>query len=81
MSPAAIFDKVKQILVEHLGCDPDKVTLEANIIDDLGADSLDSVEIVIAAEEDFGIPIDDDTAEKINTVKDFVEVIERKLAG
>lgn len=66
---------VKKIVVEHLGVDEDKVTEGASFIDDLGADSLDTVELVMAFEEEFGIEIPDDAAEKIQTVKDAIEYI------
>ena len=62
-------DRVKKIVVEHLGVDADKVTEEASFIDDLGADSLDIVELVMAFEEEFGVEIPDDAAEKITTVQ------------
>ncbi|MEK9946390.1 MAG: acyl carrier protein [Alphaproteobacteria bacterium] len=67
-----IADRVKKIVVEHLGVDEDKVTDSASFIDDLGADSLDTVELVMAFEEEFGCEIPDDAAEKIVTVKDAV---------
>ena len=70
-----IADRVKKIVIEHLGVDADKVTLEASFIDDLGADSLDTVELVMAFEEEFGVEIPDDAAEKILTVKDAIEFI------
>ena len=60
--------RVKKIVVEHLGVEEDKVTENASFIDDLGADSLDIVELVMAFEEEFGVEIPDDAAEKINTV-------------
>ena len=63
-------DRVKKIVVEHLGVEADKVTEDASFIDDLGADSLDIVELVMAFEEEFGVEIPDDAAEKIATVKD-----------
>ena len=66
---------VKKIVVEHLGVDEDKVTESASFIDDLGADSLDTVELVMAFEEEFGIEIPDDAAEKIQTVKDATDYI------
>ena len=69
-------DRVKKIVVEHLGVEPDKVTEDASFIDDLGADSLDIVELVMAFEEEFGCEIPDDAAEKIVTVKDAVSFIE-----
>ena len=67
--------KVKQIVVENLGVEDAKVTDTASFVDDLGADSLDTVELVMALEEEFGIEIPDDAAEKIQTVKDAVEYI------
>jgi len=70
-----IADKVKKIVVEHLGVDEDKVETGASFIDDLGADSLDTVELVMAFEEEFGIEIPDDAAEKIQTVQDAVDFI------
>ena len=70
-----IADKVKKIVVEHLGVEEGKVTPEASFIDDLGADSLDTVELVMAFEEEFGIEIPDDAAETIQTVGDAVTFI------
>jgi acyl carrier protein len=67
--------KIKEIVVEHLGVDPAKVTPEASFIDDLGADSLDTVELVMAFEEAFNVEIPEDAAEKIATVKDAIEYI------
>jgi acyl carrier protein len=72
------FEKVKEIIVEKLGVSADEVTLEAIFIDDLGADSLDTVELVMAFEEEFGIEIPDENAEKILTVNDAVEYIDEK---
>ena len=69
-------DRVKKIVVEHLGVEEDKVSEGASFIDDLGADSLDTVELVMAFEEEFGIEIPDDAAEKIATVKDAIKFIE-----
>jgi acyl carrier protein len=69
-------DRVKKIVVEHLGVDAEEVTPEANFIDDLGADSLDIVELVMAFEEEFGVEIPDDAAEKITTVKDAINYID-----
>jgi acyl carrier protein len=66
----AIQPKVKEVIVEQLGVDPERVKLEASFIDDLGADSLDIVELVMAMEEEFGIEIPDDDAEKLKTVQD-----------
>ncbi|QZH74546.1 MAG: acyl carrier protein [Erythrobacter sp.] len=68
--------RVKKIVVEHLGVEEDKVTPDASFIDDLGADSLDIVELVMAFEEEFGVEIPDDAAEKINTVGDANSYIE-----
>ncbi|MDJ0950602.1 MAG: acyl carrier protein [Alphaproteobacteria bacterium] len=69
-------ERVKKIVVEHLGVDESKVTDNAGFIDDLGADSLDTVELVMAFEEEFGIEIPDDAAEKILTVKDAIDFID-----
>ena len=69
-------DRVKKIVVEHLGVEADKVVTEASFIDDLGADSLDIVELVMAFEEEFSVEIPDDAAEKIATVKDAIEFID-----
>ena len=69
-------DRVKKIVVEHLGVDEDKVTENASFIDDLGADSLDTVELVMAFEEEFGCKIPDDAAEKILTVKDAIGFVD-----
>jgi acyl carrier protein len=71
-----VAERVKKIVVEHLGVDEAKVTDNASFIDDLGADSLDTVELVMAFEEEFGIEIPDDAAEKIVTVKDAISFIE-----
>jgi acyl carrier protein len=72
----AVADKVKSIIVEQLGVDEEEVTPDASFVDDLGADSLDTVELVMAFEEEFGCEIPDDAAEKIVTVKDAVTFIE-----
>ena len=69
-------ERVKKIVVEHLGIDGDKVNDSASFIDDLGADSLDTVELVMAFEEEFEIEIPDDAAEKIQTIKDAIDFIE-----
>jgi acyl carrier protein len=69
-------DRVKKIVVEHLGVEPEKVVEDASFIDDLGADSLDIVELVMAFEEEFGVEIPDDAAEKITTVKDAISYID-----
>ena len=70
------FDRVKKIIVEQLGVEPNEVTPEASITDDLGADSLDQVELVMAFETEFGIDIPDEEAEKIKTVGDAVQKID-----
>ena len=70
-------DRVKKIVVEHLGVEQDKVTEDASFIDDLGADSLDIVELVMAFDEEFGVEIPDDAAEKITTVRDAIDYIDQ----
>jgi acyl carrier protein len=74
---ADVAEKVKSIIVEQLGVDEDEVTADASFTDDLGADSLDIVELVMAFEEEFGIEIPDEEAEKIGRVKEAVAYIER----
>ncbi len=76
-----IADRVKKIVVEHLGVEESKVSDSASFIDDLGADSLDTVELVMAFEEEFGCEIPDDAAEKILTVKDAITFIEQNAGG
>lgn len=71
-----IFEKVKEIIVDSLNCDEEAVTLEANLKDDLEADSLDAVELIMAVEEEFDIEIPDETSVNIKTVKDIVDYIE-----
>ena len=71
-----VSDRVKKIIVDQLGVEEDLVTSEASFVDDLGADSLDTVELVMALEEEFGIEIPDEDAEKIQKVKDAVAYIE-----
>jgi acyl carrier protein len=78
---ASVEERVKQIIVEQLGVDEGEVTASASFVDDLGADSLDTVELVMAFEEAFGIEIPDEDAEKIATVKDAVEYIEKHSKG
>ena len=73
---SSVEDKVKQIIVEQLGVDESEVTPTASFIDDLGADSLDTVKLVMALEEGFGMEIPDEDAEKITTVKDAINYIE-----
>jgi acyl carrier protein len=74
--PADTFDRVKKIIVDQLGVEENEVTPEASITDDLGADSLDQVELVMAFETEFGIDIPDEDAEKIKTVGDAVQKID-----
>ena len=74
----AILDKVKEIIVDQLGVDPNEVTSEAHFIEDLGADSLDTVELVMAFEDEFKIEIPDEDAEKISTVGTAVKYLEEK---
>lgn len=76
-----IAERVKKIVVEHLGVEEGKVTESASFIDDLGADSLDTVELVMAFEEEFNVEIPDDAAEKIQTVGDAVNFISSKSAA
>jgi acyl carrier protein len=73
--------KVKEIIVQQLGVDAEKVTPEASFVDDLGADSLDVVELVMAFEEEFGVEIPDEAAEKIASVKDAIEFLKASQAG
>jgi acyl carrier protein len=75
MEPVA--DRVKKIIVDQLGVEEELVTTEASFVDDLGADSLDTVELVMALEEEFGLEIPDEDAEKITKVKEAVEYIEK----
>ena len=75
-----IAERVKKIVVDHLGVEADKVSEKASFIDDLGADSLDTVELVMAFEEEFGIEIPDDSAESIQTVGDAVKFISERAA-
>ncbi|MBN1863504.1 MAG: acyl carrier protein [Victivallales bacterium] len=75
---SSISEKVKEIVVSQLGVAPDQVTPEAKFIEDLGADSLDQVELVMALEEEFGSDIPDEEAEKLTTVGDAIKYIESK---
>ena len=75
------FDKVKEIVVEQLGVDEAEVAMDSTFIDDLGADSLDIVELIMAFEEEFNIEIPDEEAEKIRTVKNAVEFIDKEKQG
>lgn len=74
----ADFEKVKKIIVDELGVDPNEVTKEASFIDDLGADSLATVELVMAFEKEFGVSIPDEDAEKMKTVGDVLSYLETK---
>ncbi len=76
MNTAEAMEKVKKIIAEQLGVDESEITNESHFIDDLGADSLDTVELVMALEEEFGIEIPDEDAEKIQTVGDVAKYIE-----
>jgi acyl carrier protein len=78
MTDTEVAAKIKQIVVEHLGVDEAKVTSEASFIDDLGADSLDTVELVMAFEEEFSVEIPEDAAEKIATVQDAIDYITKQ---
>jgi acyl carrier protein len=78
---SAVAEKVKQIIVEQLGVDEGQVDPSASFVDDLGADSLDIVELVMAFEEAFGIEVPDEDAEKMTTVKDAVEYIDKHSKG
>jgi len=73
-----VFEKVKEIIVEQLGVEEDEITMESSFIDDLGADSLDIVELIMALEEEFDIEIPDEDAEKIATVGDAVNYIKER---
>ena len=75
-----IAERVKKIVIEHLGVDEGKVSEKASFIDDLGADSLDTVELVMAFEEEFNVEIPDDAAEKIQTVGDAISFIKENAA-
>jgi acyl carrier protein len=77
----AVADKVKSIIVEQLGVDEEEVTPDASFVDDLGADSLDTVELVMAFEEEFGCEIPDDAAETIQTVGDAVRFLEEHASA
>ncbi len=70
------FDKVKEVIMDKLGADEDKITAEASFVDDLGADSLDTVELIMQLEEEFGMEIPDEEAEKLTTVGSAVDYID-----
>ena len=76
MAEKTIEDKVKDIIVEQLGVNPEQVTPQAKFIEDLGADSLDTVELVMAFEEEFNVEVPDEEAEKLQTVGDVIKYIE-----
>jgi acyl carrier protein len=78
MAEKSVADRVKEIIVEQLGVNADQVTPEAKFIEDLGADSLDTVELVMAFEEEFGAEIPDEDAEKLQTVGDVIRYIEER---
>ena len=75
MNPDAIFEKIKEVIVDQLGVEEDSVKLDTSFIDELGADSLDIVELIMALEQEFDLVIPDNEAEKIMTVNDVVEYI------
>ena len=79
METEEIFEKVKTVIVEQLGIDESSVKMESSFLDDLGADSLDIVEFIMALEEEFGLEIPDEDVEKIVTVKDVVEYISENI--
>ncbi|HET9498460.1 MAG TPA: acyl carrier protein [Candidatus Limnocylindria bacterium] len=78
MTDGTTFERLKKIIVEQLGVEPDDVTLEAAFVEDLNADSLDLVELIMSLEEEFGMEISDEDAEKIQKVSDAVEYIEER---
>lgn len=79
MSEKTIEERVKEIIVEQLGVTPEQITPEASFLEDLGADSLDTVELVMAFEEEFNVNVPDDDAEKLQTVGDVIRYIEEKV--
>jgi acyl carrier protein len=81
MAEKTIEDKTREIIVEQLGVNPEQVTPNARFIEDLGADSLDTVELVMAFEEEFGVEVPDEEAEKLLTVGDVVRYVEEKQAS
>ena len=81
MSEKSVEEKVKDIIVEQLGVTPEQVTPQASFIEDLGADSLDTVELVMAFEEEFGVEVPDEDAEKLQTVGNVVDYINKKKAA
>jgi acyl carrier protein len=81
MSNEELFNSIKQMIVDQLGVDEDTITEDSSFVDDLNADSLDMVELVMAMEQEFDIEIPDDVAEKVVTVKDAVEYIQNLTEG
>lgn len=81
MTQETVFSRIQKTLVQQLNVNADEVTPQAELMRDLGADSLDHVECVMALEEEFGIEIDDDEAEKIRTVQDAINSVEKRLSG
>jgi len=77
----AVAEKIKSIIAEQLGVKPEEVTQQASFIDDLGADSLDTVELIMALEEEFNVEIPDEDAEKMSTVGDAIRYIEEKTSN
>ncbi|MFQ6611931.1 MAG: acyl carrier protein [Fidelibacterota bacterium] len=73
------YDKVKDVIIDKLGVEEEKINLEASFVDDLGADSLDTVELIMQLEEEFGIEIPDEDAEKITTVQAAVDYIDKHI--
>ena len=78
---SGIAEKIKSVIAEQLGVKPEEVTDQAKFVDDLGADSLDTVELVMALEEEYGVEIPDEDAEKLTSVGDAIKYIEEKLAS
>lgn len=78
-SESKVAEKIKEIIVDHLGIDEAEVTPNAHFIDDLGGDSLDVVELIMAVEEEYGIDIPDETIDKLGTVREIVEYVEGKV--
>ena len=76
MSSLHTFDKVKKIILETLGCEEEAVTLEANLVDDLGADSIDLIEIAVVIEEEFGLEISNEAAEGLKTIKNVIQYVD-----
>lgn len=76
----SVFEKVREIIVDHLGVDESEVKMESSFVDDLGADSLDTVEMIMSLEEEFNVTIEDSEAEKLSTVGDAVKFIEQRIS-